>query len=208
GPLIPSPQEIYGWGLLPFTSDSSGSSSFGRPAQLEKFSKLGVVHMCVSEWCLLILTRTGDVYMQFFNSEEQSLYFVEELSSKDVVQVATYHEGHHYLALTTAGEVYIWGNGDDTGITEEPTLVADLPDMDSGNLVTSISCGAGYSAVITSNGQLYTWGKGLYGRLGHGTSDDQPKPKLVEGLQGEQVQQVACGGINGQTLALTMSVYL
>ncbi|KAJ8028688.1 E3 ubiquitin-protein ligase HERC2 [Holothuria leucospilota] len=201
GPLIPSSQEIFGWGLLPFRPDSS--SSFGSPILLEKFGKLGVVHMCVSEWCLLMLTRTGDVYMQYFNNEEQSLHYVEELASKDVIQVATYHEGHHYLALTASGEVYVWRNGDEAGVTEEPTLVPDLPSGDSGNRVTYIACGAGYSAAVTLKGELYTWGKGLYGRLGHGTSDDQPTPKLVEGLKGQQVQQVACGGNNGQTLALT-----
>lgn len=45
----------------------------------------------------------------------QSLHYVEELASKDVIQVATYHEGHHYLALTANGEVYVWRNGDEAG---------------------------------------------------------------------------------------------
>lgn len=53
-------------------------------------------------------------------------------------------------------------------MTEEPTLVPDLPSGDSGNRVTYIACGAGYSAAVTLKGELYTWGKGLYGRLGHG----------------------------------------
>ncbi len=30
-----------------------------------------------------------------------------------------------------------------------------------------------------STGELYTWGKGRYGRLGHGDSEDQTRPKLV-----------------------------
>ena len=42
-------------------------------------------------------------------------------------------------------------------------------------------------------GELYTWGKGRYGRLGHGDSDDQLKPKLVEALLGYRVIDVACG---------------
>ena len=48
-------------------------------------------------------------------------------------------------------------------------------------------------------GELYTWGKGRYGRLGHGDSDDQPKPKLVEALLGYRVIDVACGKIFGLT---------
>lgn len=42
-------------------------------------------------------------------------------------------------------------------------------------------------------GELYTWGKGRYGRLGHGDSEDHMKPKLVEALLGYRVIDVACG---------------
>ena len=42
-------------------------------------------------------------------------------------------------------------------------------------------------------GELYTWGKGRYGRLGHGDSEDQLRPKLVESLLGYRVIDVACG---------------
>ena len=48
-----------------------------------------------------------------------------------------------------------------------------------GKHIVSISAGGAHSACITSTGELYTWGKGRYGRLGHGDSEDQPKPKMV-----------------------------
>lgn len=31
-----------------------------------------------------------------------------------------------------------------------------------------VACGSTYSAAITADGELYTWGRGNYGRLGHG----------------------------------------
>lgn len=37
--------------------------------------------------------------------------------------------------------------------------------------MTEIACGGAHSAAITSSGELYTWGKGRYGRLGHGDSE-------------------------------------
>ena len=46
---------------------------------------------------------------------------------------------------------------------------------------------------VKITGELYTWGKGRYGRLGHGDSEDQTKPKLVEALLGYRVIDVACG---------------
>lgn len=55
-----------------------------------------------------------------------------------------------------------------------------------GKDIVDIACGGAHSAAITAAGELYTWGKGRYGRLGHGDSDDQLKPKLVEALIGIQ----------------------
>lgn len=45
-----------------------------------------------------------------------------------------------------------------------PKLITAL----QGKEVVNISCGSAHSCSITRDGQLYTWGKGTYGRLGHG----------------------------------------
>lgn len=41
-----------------------------------------------------------------------------------------------------------------------------------------------FSAAVSSSGELYTWGRGNYGRLGHGCSEDHKVPTLVAGLKG------------------------
>uniref|UniRef100_A0A0B7BGT1 HECT-type E3 ubiquitin transferase n=2 Tax=Arion vulgaris TaxID=1028688 RepID=A0A0B7BGT1_9EUPU len=66
-----------------------------------------------------------------------------------------------------------------------------------------ITAGGAHSACITTNGELYTWGKGRYGRLGHGDSEDQSRPKLLEALKGYRVVDVACGSGDAQTLCIT-----
>ena len=50
--------------------------------------------------------------------------------------------------------------------------------------IVKVAAGGAHSAAISAEGELYTWGKGRYGRLGHGDSDDQMKPKLVKALAG------------------------
>lgn len=45
--------------------------------------------------------------------------------------------------------------------------------------IRDIACGSNHSAAITSSGELYTWGLGEYGRLGHGDSESQLLPKQV-----------------------------
>ena len=50
---------------------------------------------------------------------------------------------------------------------DRPRLIDSL----QGKGVVEIACGGAHSAAITASGELYTWGKGRYGRLGHNDSE-------------------------------------
>jgi len=100
------------------------------------------------------------------------------------------------VALTTAGQVFTMGSTT-YGQLGDPEADGKLPGLVEGRLweayVEEIACGAYHVAVMTHKTEVYTWGKGANGRLGHGDTQDRSTPTLVEALKGKQVKSIACG---------------
>lgn len=48
--------------------------------------------------------------------------------------------------------------------------------------------------------QVFTWGRGKYGQLGHGTVESEFHPVAVTALSDQMIVQVVCGG--DHTMAL------
>lgn len=72
-----------------------------------------------------------------------------------------------------------------------PKRIESFDDLD----VKTLRIGLRHSAVITGDGQLYTFGQGNWGVLGHGSENfvSFNKPKLVEGLAHVKVKDVHLG---------------
>ncbi|KAK8572221.1 hypothetical protein V6N13_047833 [Hibiscus sabdariffa] len=100
------------------------------------------------------------------------------------------------VGLTTSGHVFTMGStvygqlGNPYADGKIPSLVEDKL---SGECAEEIACGAYHVAVLTSRNEVYTWGKGANGRLGHGDVEDRKTPTLVEGLKDRHVKFIACG---------------
>jgi hypothetical protein len=62
----------------------------------------------------------------------------------------------------------------------------------AGHTVTCVTCGSYHTAAVTNRGDLYTWGGGMYGKLGHGKGAGCFTPKRVEGLVGVARRIGAC----------------
>lgn len=95
---------------------------------------------------------------------------------------------------------------EDTGpapfITIQPfPALLDLP---LGSEAAEASCGSRHTAVVTRTGELYTWGWGKYGQLGHGDTQSLDQPRCVEFFVAQQlrVQAVSCGPWNTYVCAM------
>ncbi|CAJ2655465.1 unnamed protein product [Trifolium pratense] len=113
------------------------------------------------------------------------------------------------VALTTSGHVFAMGStengqlGNPNSAGKVPTLVQDKL---LGEFVEEISCGAHHVAVLTSKKELYTWGKGSNGRLGHGDTDDKKSPTLVVALKDRHIKYISCGSNFTSCICIPKSV--
>ncbi|XP_031736804.1 PH, RCC1 and FYVE domains-containing protein 1-like isoform X3 [Cucumis sativus] len=100
------------------------------------------------------------------------------------------------VALTTAGRVYTMGSTA-YGQLGSATANGKLPTCVEGEIANSfveeVACGSYHVAVLTSKNEVYTWGKGLNGQLGHGDNNHRNTPTIVDVLKDKQVKNVACG---------------
>jgi hypothetical protein len=55
--------------------------------------------------------------------------------------------------------------------------------------VTQVSCGWRHTVALTDRGNIYSWGRGTSGQLGHGDAVDRNEPKRIELLS---VDGLAC----------------
>eukprot|EP00937_MAST-01D_sp_MAST-1D-sp2_P006793 g6793.t1 len=126
---------------------------------------------------------------------------VEGLRGKVVASLAVGE--YHMAALTEEGEVLTWGKAraPQLGHADAARGCPDTVALPGGARVARVACGRQQTVAVTEAGEVYSWGQGHEGALGHGVKTNESRPRLVEGLKGKRVVDVACG--REFTLALT-----
>jgi alpha-tubulin suppressor-like RCC1 family protein len=108
----------------------------------------------------------------------------------------------HSLALVRGKDdaesvVVSWGRGEDGQLGHGDPEEADRPKAIFalfGKAISDVHCGAEYSLAVSSqNSEVYSWGWGDFGRLGHADSADVFVPTPIASLSGRKVTAVACG---------------
>ncbi|XP_033864029.2 X-linked retinitis pigmentosa GTPase regulator-like isoform X1 [Acipenser ruthenus] len=106
--------------------------------------------------------------------------------------------GYYHSALVTAdGELYTFGESDHgkLGLPPEQLNNNRVPQLVQGisAQVTRVVCGGGHTVALTDD-DVYTFGLGQFGQLGHGTfTFESALPKAVEHFRKRKVSHIACG---------------
>nr|XP_023877774.1 ultraviolet-B receptor UVR8 isoform X2 [Quercus suber] len=103
--------------------------------------------------------------------------------------------GLFHSSLLVNGKLWIWGKGDGGRLGfghENPLFVPTLnPHLDS---VRSVALGGVHSVALTSLGEVFTWGYGGFGALGHSVYHRELFPRLVEGSWSGKIHHIATSG--------------
>ncbi|KAF1317060.1 E3 ubiquitin-protein ligase herc4, partial [Globisporangium splendens] len=146
-------------------------------------------------------------YGQVAQSEAKQVVSIPSqvtFSDDDAIRIQSVAAGGmHSLALDSHGRVWSWGHNGygQLGIDSEDELlsspaIVSLPNVQK---MAAIAAGLAHTAVLTANGDIHTCGWGLYQQLGHGSTQDERKPRVVEALRdldascGGPIVQIACG---------------
>ncbi|KAJ6895926.1 Regulator of chromosome condensation (RCC1) family with FYVE zinc finger domain isoform 3 [Populus alba x Populus x berolinensis] len=106
--------------------------------------------------------------------------------------------GQHAALVTKQGEFFSWGEESGAGLGMEWKRGKSLGSKKSEWTLGRHTClfhllWTWHTAVVTSAGQLFTFGDGTFGVLGHGDRKSISLPKEVESLKGLRTVQAACG---------------
>ncbi|XP_069745496.1 X-linked retinitis pigmentosa GTPase regulator-like isoform X2 [Narcine bancroftii] len=149
------------------------------------------------------LTEDGDLFMWGDNSEgqigldsESSVNLPHKVDiGKPVSWVSC---GYYHSALVTGdGQLYTFGESDNGKLglpLDQPTnnRVPQPVNNISGKVI-QVSCGGGHTIVLTEE-DVYAFGFGQFGQLGHGTFIfESSLPKVVENLKNKNILSISCG---------------
>lgn len=104
----------------------------------------------------------------------------------------------HNLSCDTAGQAYS---------LPSPISFSSFPGG-AQQRVTDVACGKEHCMLLTEHGQVYTWGGGSRGQLGHGTLASEDSPRLVMALDGMKIVKIAAGGWHSAAISEFDDLYM
>ena len=135
---------------------------------------------------------------------------IEGKNFEKIIQVAA---GMYLsMALNEDGTVFSWGLGNngrlghgDENSVEKPKRIEYF--NNNSIKIKQISCGDLHCACISTSKELYTFGNGNYGKLGHCNFDHVLTPSKVGFFSMQKVENVACGSYNTVAVTTDAKVY-
>ncbi|KAI3454653.1 hypothetical protein Pfo_011316 [Paulownia fortunei] len=194
-------------GGMPGVGESFSRNDAFLPKVLESASALDAQNIACGSRHAALITRQGQVFSwgggsggklgHGLEADISNPKLIDALTGLNIVSIGCGE--YHTCAVTLTGDLYTWGDGiHNFGLLGHGTELSywtprKVRGQMEGICVTSISCGPWHSAAITSLGQLFTFGDGTFGALGHGDRCCTSVPREVGALKGQKAVRISCG---------------
>ncbi|XP_007935574.1 serine/threonine-protein kinase Nek8 [Orycteropus afer afer] len=199
-PTIPPPlSSVYAWGSglsaplrLPMLNTEVVQVATGR-TQKAGVTRSGRLIL----WEAPPLGAGGGVLLPGAMEQQQPQFISRFLEGQSGVTIKHVACGDLFTAcLTDRGIIMTFGSGSNgclghgslTDISQ-PTIVEAL----LGYEMVQVACGASHVLALSTERELFAWGRGDGGRLGLGTRESHSCPQQVPMPPGQEAQQIVCG---------------
>ncbi|KAK2918020.1 hypothetical protein Q8A73_004766 [Channa argus] len=194
--LLSSSGAVYTWGLG--SHGQLGHGGLGteeEPRAVEALWGMPMRSVATGGWHSVCISDGGDLYVWGWNESGQlglpsrGLRKALQQQSSQQAEAVCLDDSTSSLEEPQQGEEEVF-----ISIQAFPALLDVTPSCE----VRTVSCGSRHTAAVTTSGDLYTWGWGEYGQLGHRTLISSDEPKCVEFFSGQQMRvvDVVCGAWN------------
>ncbi|KAM3869981.1 RCC1 domain-containing protein 1 [Diretmus argenteus] len=183
---------VYTWGLGSHGQlGHGGLTSEEEPRVVEALWGMPMSAVATGGWHSACISAGGDLYVWGWNESGQLGLPSQALRKEQ--QGRSQQPGYS----TSISEETQEGEKQDEVFISIQAFPA-LLDVTQSCEVSTVSCGSRHTAAVTTTGDLYTWGWGEYGQLGHKTlmSSDEPQRTEFFKEQGMCVVDVVCGAWN------------
>ncbi|XP_006885222.1 PREDICTED: RCC1 domain-containing protein 1 [Elephantulus edwardii] len=202
--------QVFSWGGGRHGQLGHGTlEAESKPRPLEALQGLPMAEVAAGGWHSVCLSETGDIYIWGWNEFGQLA-----LPSRSLAEDSALHHHYHYFCCfseasrPTQDDSGVKGAAGGEGEGSDPFIAVQpfpaLLDLPMGSEAVQVSCGSQHTAVVTRTGELYTWGWGKYGQLGHKDTASLDHPCRVEYFVDQQlhVKTVTCGPWNTYVYAV------
>jgi hypothetical protein len=179
------------WGLLGIGSQDE---NLHKPKLNQYLNNKFVIDISCGARHSFVLTNCGEVYAwgdnyrgQIGNScnRDQLIPFkVKGFNNERIVMISCGFL--HSMALTECGHVYSWGNNEfgqlgigNTENSNEPKFVAVIDENKCNVFIENISCGSYHSLLLSSDANIYAFGRNKSGELGNQKEENESSPQRI-----------------------------
>uniref|UniRef100_A0A3Q3XBV0 RCC1 domain containing 1 n=1 Tax=Mola mola TaxID=94237 RepID=A0A3Q3XBV0_MOLML len=194
--LLGASGAVYTWGLGRHGQlGHGGLTSEEEPRAVEALGGMPMSYVATGSWHSVCISDGGDLYVWGWNESGQL-----GLPSRGLRKALQQQGNPHAADICLEGGMQIKSPQD--GKCEEVFISIQafpaLLDVSPSCELMAVSCGSRHTAAVTTTGDLYTWGWGEYGQLGHQSLMSTDEPQCVEFFREQKMRviDVVCGPWN------------